>query len=216
MRALITGGNRGIGLAIARKFAEKGIDLILIGRNSKTLDSAKKELSGKVDVSVFKCDVSDDKEIKKLFKKINGFDILVNNAGVAYYESLSEMDEKKIDETIDVNLRGLIKFTKHALKKMRKGIIINISSGAGKSGYADMAVYCATKFGVIGFTESLAGELNNIKVFAVCPGGTQTDMWKSMFPGQRAAYQPGDVADTVMHVIENSSKIMPGTAVDVR
>jgi len=218
MRAVVTGGNRGIGLAIARKLADKGIDLILVGKNRKTLESVKKELSEKVDVSVFACDVGNDKEIKRLFKnkKIKGFDILVNNAGVAYYEPLSEMDERKIDEIIDVNLRGLIKFTKAAIPKMKKGIIINISSGAGKTGYSNFAVYCATKFGVIGFTESLAGELDNIKVFAVCPGGTQTDMWESLFPGEHASYRPEDVADTVMHVIENSKRIRPGAAIDVR
>ena len=214
MKALITGGNRGIGLAIARKLAENKVELILTGRNAETLETAKKELSEKVKTDAFVCDVSDDQAIKELMEKIEGFDILVNNAGVLEYRELADNSVEEIDYMINVNLRGLIVFTKAAIGKMRKGVIINIASGAGKTGYPKMAVYCATKFGVIGFTESLAMELDNIKVFSVCPGDTQTDMWASNFDSP-ATYQPEDVAEAVWNVIKNSDKIRSSSAIDV-
>ncbi|MBN1169807.1 SDR family oxidoreductase [Candidatus Micrarchaeota archaeon] len=214
MKALITGGGRGIGLAIARKFAENGIDLIIIGRNAKTLETARKELGKKVNVQSFVCDVSDDSQIKELMEKADGFDILVNNAGVLGYREFADSPAEEIDYMLDINLRGLMMFTKAAIPKMKKGVIINIASGAGKSGYPKMAVYCATKFGVIGFTESLAMELKDIKVFSVCPSDTQTEMWSSRFE-RPATYQPEDVAGVVWKVFENADTIRPGSAIDV-
>jgi 3-oxoacyl-[acyl-carrier protein] reductase len=122
---------------------------------------------------------------------------------------------------IDVNFRGLIECTRAFLPRMlkrKKGIIINISSGAGKYGFPGMAVYCGTKFGVIGFSEALGREVagSGVRVFAVCPGDTDTDMRHSLFPGEPAAYVPDDVAIEVMETIGNSDKIEPGSAIDVR
>ena len=214
MKALITGGNRGIGLAIARKFAENGIELIIIGRDPESLGKAEKELSEKVKTKAFVCDVSDDRAIGNLMEKTDGFDILVNNAGVLEYKDVVDTSVKEIDNMLDVNLRGLIIFTKAAIPKMGKGTIINIASGAGKTGYPKMAVYCATKFGVIGFTESLAMELDDIRVFSVCPADTQTRMWSSRFE-RPATYQPEDVAEVVWKVIKDRDKIRPGSAIDV-
>lgn len=222
MLALVTGGNRGIGLAIARCLADEGMDLVLVGRNSKTLESAKGELE-ELGVKVWPivCDLSDDSQIKMLagqVAKIGNIDILVNNAGVAYYRNLDENSGEEIDRMIDVNLRGLIKATKELIPLMEGGLIINISSGAGKTGYPGLAVYCSTKFAVIGFTEALAGELESrgIRAYAVCPGDTQTDMWDALFPGTRATYEPDDVALEVLHLIKNNKRIRPGKAIDVR
>ena len=222
MLALVSGGNRGIGLAIARALADEGMDLIIVGRNRESLESAKEEIEDLgVKVWPVACDVSDAAQVKKLAaqaSKIGKLDILVNNAGVAYFRNLEENSEEEIDRMIDVNLRGLIKTTRELLPLMNKGLIINISSGAGKQGFPGLAVYCATKFAVIGFTEALAGELEEkgIRAYSICPGDTQTDMWESLFPGTPATYKPEDVAMEVLHLIRNSKRIHPGKAIDVR
>jgi short-subunit dehydrogenase len=222
MLALVTGGNRGIGLSIARSLAKNGMDIVLVGRNRKTLDSAKEELEGlKVRVWTVVCDVSEDKQVEKLaseVKKIGAPDILINNAAVAYNRYFEENSEEEIDRMIDVNLRGLIMVTWKLLPLMEEGLLINISSDAGKQGFPGLAVYCATKFGVIGFTEALAEELKDtrIRAYTICPADTQTDMWESLFPGTPATYQPEDVAKEVMELIKNNKKIRPGSAISVQ
>jgi 3-oxoacyl-[acyl-carrier protein] reductase len=190
--------------------------------NKETLDSAKEELE-EVGVKAWPiaCDVSDDSQVKNLAEevsKIGKLDILINNAGVAYYKNLDENTEEEIDKMIDVNLRGLIKTTKELIPLMNKGLLINISSGAGKQGFPGLAVYCATKFAVIGFTEALAGELEGkgIRAYTVCPGDTQTDMWDGLFGGTPANYQPEDVAIEVIDLIKNNKDVQPGEAIDVQ
>ena len=222
MLALVTGGNRGIGLAISRMLADQGMDIIIVGRNQKTLESAKKEIE-ELDVKVWTivCDVSEPGQVRGLaseVEKIGRPDILINNAGVAYYKNLEENSEKEIDKMIDVNFRGLVMVTKELTAIMDKGLLINISSGAGKTGYPGLAVYCGTKFAVIGFTEALAEELEDkgIRAYTICPGDTQTDMWESLFPDTQASYQPDDVALEVLHLIKNNKRIRPGEAIDVR
>jgi short-subunit dehydrogenase len=222
MLALVTGGDRGIGFAIARKLAENGYDVIIAARDRQKLAEAAKALG--VRGSWIECDVADNKQIKKLERevsKIGELDVLVNNAGVAYYKELAKNKQEEVDLMLEVNLRGLIECTRAFLPGMlrrKKGHIINISSGAGKYGFPNMAVYCATKFGVIGFSEALGREVasRGVHVFAICPGGTDTDMWHSLFPGQQATYSPEDVAIEVIETIRKSDQIEPGGAIDVR
>jgi short-subunit dehydrogenase len=225
MLALITGGNRGIGAAIAHKLAENGIDVIIVGKNKRRLHDAAASLKKLGVIAHFvQFDISKEESIKKLVKRvaeIGDIDVLINNAGTAYYSDVIKINPKEIDEMIDVNLRSLIKITKAFLPRMirkRESMVINIASGAGKTGYPGLATYCATKFGVIGFTEGLAQEVENmgVRVYAVCPGDTQTDMWDSLFPGEPATYVPEDVAIEVLNLIKNSKKVTTGKAVDVR
>lgn len=229
MLALVTGGDRGIGFAIAHKLAENGYDVVIAARNKNRLAEAKAKLSASgANVRIFACDLTKIKQIKKLVRDVsklgNGApDVLVNDAGVAFNKELLENSEEEIDLMLDVNLRGLIHCTKEFLPAMikRKGgvsIIINISSGAGKVGFPGLAVYCATKFGVIGFTESLAQEVkkDGVLVYAICPGATDTDMWRSLYPGQRADYAPEDVAIEVLELIKNAKRVRSGSAIDVR
>lgn len=222
MLALVSGGNRGIGLSIAKSLAKNGMDLILVARNKKTLDLAKKELEGLgVRVWTIICDVSDDNQVKKLASQVRDIgnpDILINNAGVAYNKYFEENSVEEIDRMIDVNLRGLIMMSRELLPLMEEGLLINIASDAGKQGFPGLAVYCATKFGVIGFTEALAEELKGtrIRAYTICPADTQTDMWESLYPGTPATYQPEDVAKEVMDLIKNNKKIRPGSAISVQ
>jgi 3-oxoacyl-[acyl-carrier protein] reductase len=139
--------------------------------------------------------------VNATIKKFDKIDILVNNAGVAVYKDFSKMDMDEINSILDINLKGLILCTKYFLPHMQKrnyGRIINISSGAGKIGIAKFAVYCASKFGVIGFTEALAEELpRDIRVNAVCPGGVDTQMYASTF-GERPSLKPEHIAKKVL------------------
>lgn len=222
--AVVTGGGRGIGKAIALAFAAEGCNVIINSRTESELRLAEKEIKAKnVNCLAIKADVSKLSDVKKVisetikkFKKIN---ILVNNAGIGPYKSLEEHSYEEINAILDINLKGLIYFTKEAIPYIKKegfGRIINISSGIGKVGITNFTVYCATKFGIIGFTEALAGELNNAKVYAVCPGSTDTKLYRSNFPYSKNFLidKPEKVAKVVLKLCI-SNDFRSGEAVDV-
>jgi len=222
---IVTGAGRGIGKAIALLLAEQGCNVVIFSRTEKEIKDAEKEIKKKADVLALKADVSKLNDVKKVvketIKKFGKINILINNAGVAMYRPLLNNNDKEIDAILDINLKGLIHFTKEALPYIEKGDygrIVNISSGLGKFGMANFTVYCATKFGVVGFTEALAGELKgNVKVYTVCPGGTYTKMYLDMFPGS-SKYQldsPEKVAKVVLKVCMPDCGIRNGAVVDV-
>jgi len=163
---LVTGSSQGIGKETAIAFAEKGANLIITyNKNKKLGEEVLKECEKHNKCSLINLNVKDEKSIEDVFKKIKNefgkLDVLVNNAGVIRWKDFSKQDEKDIDDQIETNLTGLIKTTKvflPLLSKQKEVVIINISSGAGKQAYGDLSVYCATKFGVRGFTQALAQE----------------------------------------------------------
>jgi len=223
--AIVTGGGRGIGKAIAIELAKNGANIVIASRDMKEMKAAAKEITalGRKALAV-KTDVtklSDIKSmVKKTIKEFKKIDILVNNAGILFHGPFEEIKDKQIDATVNVNLVGLMHVTKEViphLKKQDEGLIINISSVAGKEGYVDLAVYSATKFGVIGFTESIAGELedDNIRAYAICPTATQTKMWEQI-SDEKAVHVPEDVALEIIKLIKNRKKIHPGSAINVR
>ncbi len=219
--AVVTGGSKGIGKASVVGLAEQGCKVVFCGRDKKNLEQAEKEFREKdIDVSGFLCDLSKQDEVKKfadfVVKRFGKVDILVNNAGVAYYQNLVEMGAEKIVETIDVNIKGLILLTKYLIPKINQGgLIINISSGAGKTGYAGLATYCASKFAVLGFTESLSGELKGVKVVAVCPGGVNTDMYMSLDETRHPSLKPEHIAAKILEICTEPKKFKSGEAVEV-
>jgi 3-oxoacyl-[acyl-carrier protein] reductase len=225
MLALVTGGNKGIGFAIAKKLAESGVDVIIAARDKKKLNEAAKRLAAltKAKILAFPCDVtrkSDIVKLARLVSKVGQLDILVNDAGVAMRRNLAETEDAEIDAMIDVNLRGLIHCTKAFLPAMlerRRGVIINMASGAGKEAYPKMSVYCASKFGVVGFSAALGKEVAKagVHVYSICPGATDTDMWHSLYPGEPADFTAEDVAIEVMEAIRHAGKLEPGSAIDV-
>ena len=165
--AIITGATRGVGRACARTFSATGYNVTLFGRNSDLLNKIVEEIkerSGRV-LGV-KGDVRNPSDVRdaveKTLRNFGHIDVLVNNAGVGYgLIPLTEFSDKQWHETIDTNLTGVYYFTKAvipAMKPRRSGIIINISSGAGRHGVGGLSAYCASKFGVIGLTESVAEE----------------------------------------------------------
>lgn len=224
--AIVTGGGRGIGKAIALLLAENGCNIVICSRTEKELkETAEKIKEKNAKVLAIKADVSKLNNVKgvvkETIKKFGKINILVNNAGIGPYKPLINTDYDEIDAIIDINLKGLIYFTRESLPYILKenyGRIINISSGAGKRGIANFTIYCATKFGVIGFTEALAGELRgNIKTYAVCPGATDTKLYRSNFPNSRNIFldSPKKVAKVFLKVCMPDCKAKNGETVDV-
>lgn len=183
---IVTGGGRGIGAATALLFAREGAKLSLFARTRREIEETSRKLKaeetqvlGVVGDVRHRTDV--DRLIKATMRAFRRIDVLINNAGVALTKSLEETTEAEWDEVMDTNIKGIFLASKAvlpAMKKQKQGAIVNISSGAGKTGFAQMAAYCSSKFAVLGFTESLAKEVRSdgILVYAVCPGTVQTKM----------------------------------------
>lgn len=169
--AVITGASSGIGLCIAQAFDAAGYNVVVAARESR---GALKTLSKE---AIFvPCNVKRLKDVQALMdhakKKTGRLDVLINCAGFSKWQPIEKIDEAFLSEMLDVNLKGAFWGCKAALKHMKKdGAIINIASLAGKRGSADNSAYCASKFGVVGLTQSLAKELGprGIRVNAVCP-----------------------------------------------
>ena len=218
--AIVTGGSRGIGKATSIALANEGCNLAICSKNKNNLIKAEKELKQQgVDVFAYLCDLSKPDEIKKFVsavkKKFGSADILVNNAGVLSAKNLEDDNDDAINDIIDVNIRGLILMTKYVLPILNeKGIIINISSGAGKHGISGLATYCASKFAVIGFTESLAGELKGKKAIAVCPGGVDTDMYRDAW-NYSPSLKPEHIAAKILEICTEPHKFASGSSVEV-
>jgi len=158
---LITGGARGIGLALAKAFAEKGYAVVITGRDQARLQAAAEELrKGKAEITALQCDVREPASVEKLFAEIrqrySTIDVLVNNAGVAH--ALSPVDEMPLEtwkEVIDTNLTGMFLVTRTALPMMRTGsTIVNNLSVAAVRVFEGMSAYNASKFGGLGFTNA--------------------------------------------------------------
>jgi len=167
-------------------------------------------------------DVRNEEDVKNLIsktvEKFGKLDILVNNAGVAHRKRLEETTLEEYDEIMDTNLKGVFLCTKYAIPHIRNsknGKIINISSGAGLHGIAELSIYCASKFGVIGITESIASELvGEIKVYAVCPAGVDTDMYWSLF-GHKPELKPEHIAKKVLELVSPDSMVASGKIIEV-
>ena len=184
---LVTGGSRGIGKAIALKYAENGYDIVInYVSDSTDIKALTEEFKDKgANLLTLKADVSKSEEIENLVKqtidKFGKIDVLVNNAGITKDMLLMRMKEEDFDKVIEINLKGTFLVTKAVtpyMMKKRNGRIINLSSVVGITGNAGQCNYAASKAGIIGFTKSLAKELasRNIRVNAVAPGFIATDM----------------------------------------
>jgi 3-oxoacyl-[acyl-carrier protein] reductase len=185
--ALVTGGSRGIGRAIAEKFAKNGYNLVINYVSDNTnLDEIKEGFNKYgVEVLLEKADVSNFNECEKMvtsaIEKFGKIDTLVNNAGITRDNLLMRMKEEDFDKVISINLKGTFNLTKLVtpyMMKKREGRIVNISSVVGVMGNAGQSNYAASKAGIIGFTKSVAKELatRNILANCVAPGFIATDM----------------------------------------
>lgn len=213
--AVITGGGRGIGKAIAQAYAREGAKLALCARTTMELDQTVKELRGRNgEVAGWSCDVSLDGPVNEFIagveKQYGRVDILVNNAGVMTRPSpMIELDIKKWDYTIAVNLRGPFLITQAVLPimlKQKAGSIINVSSMIGRGAYANFIAYATSKWGLEGFTQTLAAEVrsSNIRVNSVEPGVVATKL--TGFSGSK----PESVTDVFVYLASDDSKGVTG------
>ena len=190
--AIITGSGRGIGRDTAILLAKHGVNVVVCSRTENEINSLVyeiKRIGGNANVLGVKCDVSISSQVISVVKSaIDKFgsetiDILVNNAGVAFNKKLIDTSEQEWNQTINTNLKGAFLFTKAVLPfmiKRRSGAIVNVNSGAGKTGFSNLSSYCASKFGLFGLAESLALEVDayNIRVMTIFLGQVATKMWQ--------------------------------------
>ncbi len=218
--AVITGGTKGIGYAIAESLLKNNAKVFICARDKFELKRALERLSalGQVDGEV--CDVRSEAQVEMMLAEcvrvFDGVDILVNNAGIGIIgKTVEEMSADEFEQTLQTNLFGVFYACHHSiplLKKRGGGYIINISSLAGQNAHPKMAAYNASKFGLNGFTEALMQEVraDNIKVTAICPGSVNT-----YFGGdtptdtQSWQIQPEDIAQVVVDLLNMNSRALP-------
>lgn len=180
--AVITGAGKGIGKAIATGLAQMGYQTILVGRNKQNLEQVAQQIGS--NAKVLQLDITDKPAVKETITKIvveNGsIDILVNNAGIHFSGSV-DIAEEDFEKMLETNLTaqyGVLKEVVPVMKAQKSGYIFNVASRSGKVGFSGGGAYSASKFGLVGLSESLYRELNplGIKVTALCPGWVNTEM----------------------------------------
>jgi NAD(P)-dependent dehydrogenase (short-subunit alcohol dehydrogenase family) len=218
--ALITGGSSGIGLALARALGEDGYGVTVSARRPEKLEAAAEELrSAGLDVLSVPANVVNEEEIVALVaahrERFGRLDVLVNNAGLGVGAPMGEIETKKLDMQLDVNLRSYVITTREALPMLReagadhgKALIVNTASIAGKAGQPWISVYSATKFGVVGFSQATQQEVGKegIQVTALCPGFVDTPMteWVRGQVDQEEMIRPEDLAEAVRMLLRTS------------
>jgi len=202
--AVVTGAGRGIGRAIAIELGDLGARLVLVARNRAELEDTSQRI-GK-NASVVPADVRKKDQLQRVFD--SPVDILVNAAGLGIFGPVTDFKDEDFETLIETNLRGIFfacRFVLPSMIERKRGHIINIASIAGKVGSANRAVYCASKFGVVGFTESLAEEVrqHGIRVSLICPGSTDTQFGSSDAHAKARArmLRPEDVAHAVRTIV---------------
>ena len=185
--AIVTGAGRGIGKAIAENFARQGAAVAIADIKLELAEQAARQI-GSPAIAI-EVDVSDAGSVEAMTEQVESrlgpLDILVNNAGVSYITSFLDCTEEIWEKTMQVNLKGAFHGSQSAIRRMlprKRGVILNMSSQSGKTGNTHYAAYCASKFGIIGLTQSLAVEFagDGIRVNALCPGVVFTPLWDGM------------------------------------
>jgi NAD(P)-dependent dehydrogenase (short-subunit alcohol dehydrogenase family) len=219
--ALVTGGSRGIGLAIAEGLLGAGASVVIAGRDQGHLDAARGTLSGVSDperVHVARADVGKQKEaagaVAGAIERFGGLDILINNAGVGVFANVADMETAAWHQVIDTNLSGVFFCCHAAIPAMRQrggGWIVNISSLAGTNPFKSAAAYCASKAGLNAFTEALMLEVryDNIRVSCVAPGSVATGFGRADAGQDDWKLAPEDVAQVVLDLIAHPDRSLP-------
>ena len=208
--AVVTGSGRGIGRGIAIELGRLGAQVVLAARSRNELEETARMI-GK-SASVVPTDVRRKDDLERLFEQtttaLGPVDVLVNAAGLGIFGPVIDFKDEAFEILIETNLRGIFFASRFVLPSMierKQGHIINIASIAGKVGSANRAVYCASKFGVVGFTESLAEEVrqHGVRVSVICPGSTDTRFSPSETSGKsrERMLRPEDIAHAVRMIV---------------
>ncbi|MEZ5391297.1 MAG: SDR family oxidoreductase [Bryobacterales bacterium] len=208
--ALVTGGSRGIGRAIAEALLEEGAQVTICGRSQESLDQAVQELSAKGEIAGKTCNMGRSEEVEALLgfvaERFGGLDILVNNAGVGHFAPIHQLSLEQWREVIDTNLSGVFYATRAAVPMMQKrggGFILNIGSLAGKNPFAAGAAYNASKFGLNGMSEAMMMDLRyeNIRVSQIMPGSVETEFRPGGSDEADWKLSTRQIAETAVHLI---------------
>ena len=224
--ALVTGGGRGLGKAVALALAAEGVNVAITGRNENNLKSVAAEIESKgVKSSYSVFDVTDKKQVftslEKLQNDFGKFDILINNAGIAAFGGILEMDDEQWEDIVKTNLFGpyyVVKAVVPGMVEKKSGDVVNISSTAGLKGNALTSAYSASKFGLIGMSESMMLELRkqNIRVTTLTPSTISTDMAKTDLKitdgNPEKVLQPEDFAELVIDLLKLNKRAMLASA----
>ena len=231
---LITGGSRGIGTSIVRKFIAEGANVAFTYRSSADSANALIAELGTDKVKAFKSDASSFSEAEQLIKDVleafGTIDVLINNAGITKDTLMLRMSEEQWDQVIEVNLKSVFNLTKHVMKTMlkaRSGSIINMSSVVGVFGNAGQANYAASKAGILGFTKSIAKEVGSrgIRCNAIAPGFIQTEMTDELDEKTLKSYSDSiplkrlgigdDIANACLYLSSDMSTYVTGQVLSV-
>ena len=216
--AIITGGGRGIGRSTALAFAREGADLVLAARTLSEIKTVAGEVSSLGHQAVaIPTDVTQksqvDAMVKQTIDRFGRIDILVSNAGVAIHNPIPKIREEDWDLNIAVNLKGVFLCTQAVFNHMcerKSGHIVNVSSVSGKVGHLNGGAYCASKFGVVGFTETTnnEGRPHGVKASVVCPGPVDTKMRRDNHPDDVIEHLtlPEEVADLILLLVSQSPR----------
>ncbi len=220
---MITGGSRGIGLATARAFLQAGARVAVCSRDKHALAQAELGLGELGEAAIFQADVRDYRQMESFAEQVlhrfEAIDVLVGNAGKAWMGYFAHQPVALLDEVLDTNVKGVLYAARAVLPHMlarNSGVIVNVCSGAGQAGIAGLASYCASKFAVLGFTESLAREVSGqgIRVYGVCPGAVATDMLVEV-TGQREGIPPERAAEEIVRLAGPHPPVAPGECLEV-
>jgi NAD(P)-dependent dehydrogenase (short-subunit alcohol dehydrogenase family) len=218
--AIVTGASSGIGLAIAKVLGEEGYALTIAARRPEKLEAAAEQLkSAGLELQAIAASLGDEEEVKKVVAahrdRYGRLDVLVNNAGVGVGAPVAEIQTKRLDMQLDINLRSIMLFYRECIDMLRQAagehrnaLVVNTSSISGKHGEAWLSVYSASKHGVVGWTEAMNKELGaeGIKSTALCPAFVDTPM-TDFVKGQVAAedmIRPEDIAESVRFLLRVS------------
>lgn len=216
---IVTGGNKGLGRAIASLLAKRGASVTICGRSTESLDTTCKEIRDAGGVcSYVTADVTNENQVNSMVRKTLGdfgrIDILINNAGVGIFRPIWECSLTDWDYVMDTNLKGYFLCSKAVIpimKKQNEGYILNIASGAGCQGIENLSIYCASKFGTIGLSESMRKDLwkFGIQVDYISPGYVKTNFFKDFPPDYQQMHngvEPAVVAEEVLRRITHGKR----------
>lgn len=218
INVIVTGGTRGIGRAIVESLINEGANVIILARTKSDIEKVEQDIQSRGNIFGIKCDVTSPSDIKKMVSKVKTIfkkiDVLINNVGVAYIGPVDKMTLSEWNNVINTNLTSVFLCCKEIIpimKKQHEGCIINIASNSAKNGAANFSAYCASKFGELGFSQSLFHELRpyKIRVVSVCPGGVDTQLWKKvkndpkLKPEPEKALKAENVADVINFILKH-------------